>query len=136
MTAQKSTAPRIYYDRDTDGARLAGRTVGIIGYGSQGHAHALNLRDSGVRVIVGLRPHGASARRATNAGLDVRPIAEAARAADVVMMLVPDQDCRTIYDAAIAPGLAPGNSASRLARARMLPLGSKRASWWNFPISG
>ena len=110
MTAQKSQSPRIYYDRDADGTRLAGRTVAIIGYGSQGHAHALNLRDSGVRVIVGLRPDGASAARAAAAELDVRPIAEAARAADVIMMLVPDQDCRTIYDAAVAPAMKPGKT--------------------------
>src|SRR5207248_9342245 len=82
---------RVYYDADADRGRLRGRAVAIIGYGSQGHAHALNLRDSGVTVIVGLRPGGASWARAAAEGLDVRPVADAARAANVVMLLVPDQ---------------------------------------------
>ena len=85
---------RVYYDADADRRRLATRTFAIIGYGSQGHAHALNLRDSGARVIVGLRPGGRSADAARAAGLDVRPVAAAAADADVVMLLVPDQDMR------------------------------------------
>lgn len=110
-TSDRTTAgPRIYYDRDADPGRLSGRTIAVIGYGSQGHAHALNLRDSGARVIVGLRAGGNSWRKAREAGLDVREIADAARAADVIMVLVPDQDCRTIYDQAIAPALSKGKT--------------------------
>jgi ketol-acid reductoisomerase len=101
---------RVYYDSDADRSRLAGRIIAIIGYGSQGHAHALNLRDSGVQVIVGLRPGGASWNRAVAAGLDVRPVAEAAKLADVIMMLVPDQDGRTVYEAAVAGGLRRGKT--------------------------
>jgi len=101
---------RVYYDTDADGGRLAGRTYAIIGYGSQGHAHALNLRDSGARVIVGLRQDGSSWARAHGAGLDVRPVADAAAAADVIMLLVPDQDGRTIYEGGVAAGLRPGKT--------------------------
>jgi ketol-acid reductoisomerase len=101
---------RVYYDSDTDPSRLAGRTFAIIGYGSQGHAHALNLRESGATVIGGLRPGGASWDRAHAAGLDVRPVAAAAAAADVVMMLVPDQDARAIYEESVAQGLRAGNT--------------------------
>jgi ketol-acid reductoisomerase len=101
---------RVYYDSDADPSRLAGRTFAIIGYGSQGHAHALNLRESGAQVVVGLRPNGGSWDRAVAAGLDVRPVAEAAQVADVIMMLVPDQDARTIYDADVVSGLRPGNT--------------------------
>ncbi|HEY8256740.1 MAG TPA: ketol-acid reductoisomerase [Gemmatimonadales bacterium] len=101
---------RIYYDADADRTRLNGRTFAIIGYGSQGHAHALNLRDSGARVIVGLRPGGGSWSRAAAAGLDVRPVAEAAAAADVIMMLTPDQDGREIYESGVRDGLTPGKT--------------------------
>jgi ketol-acid reductoisomerase len=105
------TAPvRVYYDADADRSRLAGRTFAIIGYGSQGHAHALNLRESGARVVVGLRRGGGSWQRAEAAGLDVKPVAEAAAAGDVIMMLVPDQDARAIYDADVAPGLRAGKT--------------------------
>src|SRR5256884_262320 len=75
-----ASAVRVFYDADADPTRLRDRVVAVIGYGSQGHAHALNLRDSGVRVIVGLRPGGASWERARAEGLDVRPIADAALA--------------------------------------------------------
>jgi ketol-acid reductoisomerase len=105
------TAPvRVYYDADTDRSRLAGRTIAIIGYGSQGHAHALNLGESAARVVVGLRRGGGSWERAKTAGLDVRPVAEAAEVAEVIMMLVPDQDARAIYHADVARGLRPGKT--------------------------
>ncbi len=101
---------RVYYDTDADRSLLAGRTIAVIGYGSQGHAHALNLTETGARVVVGLRPGGASWDRAQAAGLEVRPVADAADRADVIMMLVPDQDGRTIYESGIAAGLRPGNT--------------------------
>src|SRR6266576_1342546 len=102
-----SSSVRVYYEADTDRARLRDRVFAIIGYGSQGHAHAQNLRDSGAKVIVGLRPAGASWKQATADGLDVRPVAEAAKAGDVIMMLVPDQEQRAVYEAAVAPALGP-----------------------------
>jgi ketol-acid reductoisomerase len=108
--AMSRTSLRVYYDADADLARLSGRTVAIIGYGSQGHAHALNLSESGVTVLVGLRPGGASWARAVAAGLTVRPVAEAARTADMIMMLVPDQHARAVYDAEVAAALAPGKT--------------------------
>jgi len=101
---------RVYYDADADRRRLATRTFAIIGYGSQGHAHALNLRDSGARVIVGLRPGGRSADAARAAGLDVRLVAAACADADVIMLLVPDQDTRAVYEASVAPALGPGKT--------------------------
>jgi ketol-acid reductoisomerase len=101
---------RVYYDVDADRSRLSSRTIAIIGYGSQGHAHALNLRESGARVIVGLRRGGASWDRAQAAGLEVHAVPEAAGHADVVMMLVPDQDGRGVYEAGVAPALRPGNT--------------------------
>jgi ketol-acid reductoisomerase len=105
------TAPvRVYYDTDSDRGRLNGRSFAIIGFGSQGHAHALNLRETGAKVIVGLRSDGGSWQRARSEGLDVRTVAEAAEAADVIMMLVPDQDARAIYEAGVAKGLRPGKT--------------------------
>ncbi len=104
------TKVRVYYDADADRRRLDGRTFGIIGYGSQGHAHALNLRDSGASVVVGLRKGGTSWDRARAAGLDVKPVADAAEQADVIMMLVPDQDGRPIYEAGVSRGLKPGKT--------------------------
>ncbi|HEV8456267.1 MAG TPA: ketol-acid reductoisomerase [Gemmatimonadales bacterium] len=105
------TAPvRVYYDADADRSRLKGRTFAIIGYGSQGHAHALNLRESGADVVVGLRQGGGSWERARAAGLDARTVSEAADAADVIMMLVPDQDARAIYEGGVEQGLRPGKT--------------------------
>src|SRR5213594_299637 len=107
-----SKETRIFYDTDADPARLQNFVVAVIGYGSQGHAHALNLRDSGVgaQVIVGLRPGGPSWERARAEKLDVRPVAEAARAADVIMMLVPDQEARVVYEAGVASALQRGKT--------------------------
>src|SRR5213592_4982721 len=105
-----SSSVRVYYEADSDRARLHDRVFAIIGYGSQGSAHAQNLRDSGARVIVGLRPGGASWQKATADGLEVRPVADAARAGDVIMMLVPDQEQRAVYEAAVAPALGPGKT--------------------------
>jgi ketol-acid reductoisomerase len=104
------TSVRVYYDADADRARLRDRVFAIIGYGSQGHAHAQNLRDSGARVVVGLRPGGASWQRATADGLDVRSLTDAAKAGDVIMMLVPDQEARAVYETAVAPALGKGKT--------------------------
>src|SRR6266536_2385930 len=105
-----SSSVRVYYEADTDRARLRDRVYAVIGYGSQGHAHAQNLRDSGARVIVGLRTNGASWKHAVAAGLEVRPVADAARAGEVIMMLVPDQEQRTVYETAVAPALGAGKT--------------------------
>jgi ketol-acid reductoisomerase len=99
---------KIYHDGDADLAPLEGKKIAIIGYGSQGHAHALNLRDSGMDVRVGLRPDSASRPKAEKAGLRVVDTATAAREADVVMILVPDEQGGEIYENDIAPGLKPG----------------------------
>jgi ketol-acid reductoisomerase len=98
------------YDDDADLDVLRGKTVAVIGFGSQGHAHALNLKDSGVDVVVGLRPDSRSADRAREAGLSVMPPVEAAARADMVMILVPDELIGEIYRSDIAPGLEPGNA--------------------------
>jgi len=99
----------IYYDKDADLERLEGKTVAVIGYGSQGHAHTLNLRDSGIDVVVGLRKDSGSRPKAEAEGLRVLEPGEAARSADLVMMTVPDELMADIYREEIAPNLAPGN---------------------------
>jgi len=99
---------RMYYDNDVDPKSLADQTVAVIGYGSQGHAHAQNLRDSGVEVIVGLALGSKSRKLAEEAGFRVETVAEAVKAADVVMLLVPDTAQKAVYDAEIAPNLRPG----------------------------
>jgi ketol-acid reductoisomerase len=98
---------RMYYDADVDPAALSDQTVAVIGYGSQGHAHAQNLRDSGVNVNVGLAEGSKSRRLAEDAGFPVATVAEAVKAADVVMLLVPDTAQKAVYDAEIAPHLRP-----------------------------
>src|SRR2546422_10926143 len=98
---------RAFYDSDADRRRLNGRVIAVIGYGSQGHAHALNLKESGAKVMVGLRPDGASWQRAVAAGLDVPPMAEAAAAAGIIMMLVPDKEERAFYASAVGPPVRP-----------------------------
>ena len=100
----------IYYERDADPSVITSRKVAIIGYGSQGHAHALNLRDSGVDVRVGLRDGSASRAKAQSAGLAVKSPAEAAAEADVVMLLAPDTAQQQIYLESIAPGLRAGDA--------------------------
>ena len=100
---------RMYYDNDVDPAALSGQTVAVIGYGSQGHAHAQNLRDSGIDVIVGLAPGSKSRPVAEDAGFRVATVGEAVKAADVIMVLVPDTAQKAVYDAEIAPNLRPGH---------------------------
>jgi ketol-acid reductoisomerase len=97
------------YDDDADLAALDGKTVAIIGYGSQGHAHALNLRDSGVDVVVGLREDSSSAAQAREHGLQVLPVVEAASRGDLVMMLVPDELHRQVWEQDVRDGIAEGN---------------------------
>ena len=100
---------RVYYDRDADLARILDKKVAILGYGSQGHAHALNLRDSGLKnVAVALRPGSSSAKKAEGEGLQVMTPAEAAAWADLLMILAPDELQREIYEADIAPNLRDG----------------------------
>jgi ketol-acid reductoisomerase len=101
---------RMYYDQDADLSRIVSRTVAIIGYGSQGHAHALNLKDSGVNVRVGLPSSSASRARAAAAGLEVCTPAEAAAWADVTMVLAPDTAQPAIYERDIAPHMKPGRT--------------------------
>ena len=88
---------KVFYDKDADLSLIKGKKVTIIGYGSQGHAHAQNLNDSGVKVTVGLRKDGASWKKAANAGLQVKEVAEAVKDADVVMMLLPDEQIAEVY---------------------------------------
>ena len=99
----------IFYDKDADLSALDGKTVAILGYGSQGHAHALNLRDSGVDVVVGLRENSESRREAESEGLTVLDVADAASRGDVVMVLLPDERQAEIWSAEIADGIADGN---------------------------
>ncbi|MGA0843508.1 MAG: ketol-acid reductoisomerase [Arenicellales bacterium] len=99
---------KVYYDQDADLGIISAKTVAIIGYGSQGHAHANNLRDSGVDVVVGLREDSSSRPKAVNAGLRVDTVANAVASADVVMMLVPDELAADLYASEVADHLKPG----------------------------
>jgi len=99
----------IFYDKDADLGKLDGKTVAILGYGSQGHAHALNLKDSGVNVVVGLRPDSASRAKAEEAGIEVLDVAGAAARGDLVMVLLPDERQGKVWREEIAPGIEPGN---------------------------
>jgi ketol-acid reductoisomerase len=103
-------AANVYYEADADPSIIHGRKVAIVGYGSQGHAHALNLKDSGVEVAVALRPGSSSQAKAEAQGLTVMPIDEAAAWADVVMILAPDTEQKRIYDEFIAPNMSPGKA--------------------------
>jgi ketol-acid reductoisomerase len=99
---------KVFYDKDADLSLIKGKQVTIIGYGSQGHAHAQNLNDSGVKVTVGLRKGGASWNKAANAGLQVKEVAEAVKGADVVMMLLPDEQIAEVYNKEVAPNIKAG----------------------------
>ena len=100
----------VYYEQDADSSIIAGRKVAILGYGSQGHAHALNLKDSGVDVRVGLREGSSSAAKAAEAGLTVTDVATASAEADVIMMLLPDTEIGPVYEADVAPNLNDGDA--------------------------
>ncbi len=101
---------KVYYDKDADLSLIKGKTVTIIGYGSQGHAHAQNLNDSGVKVTVGLRRGGASWSKAEKAGLKVAEVAEAVKGADVVMILLPDEQIAAVYKNDVEPNIRDGAS--------------------------
>ena len=98
----------VYYDKDADLSVIKGKKVAIIGYGSQGHAHANNLKDSGVDVVVGLRPDSPSVAKATQAGLSVKPVGDAVKDADVVMVLAPDEHQARLYRESISPNIRQG----------------------------
>ncbi len=99
---------KVYYDKDADLSLIKGKQVTIVGYGSQGHAHAQNLRDSGVNVTVALRKGGASWAKAEAAGLKVEEIAAAVKNADVVMILLPDENIPDVYNKDVAPNMKAG----------------------------
>jgi len=103
-------AVTVYYAEDADPSIIRGKKVAVVGYGSQGHAHALNLKESGVDVAVGLRPESSSAAKAEAAGLTVMTIDEAAEWADVIMLLAPDTEQKAIYDAHIASHMVDGKA--------------------------
>jgi ketol-acid reductoisomerase len=100
----------VYYENDADVGLISDKLVAILGYGSQGHAHALNLKDSGIDVVVGLRAGSKSQAKAEAAGLRVLPTADAVREADIIMVLLPDTEQKKVYEADIAPNLVDGNS--------------------------
>ncbi len=99
---------KVYYDKDCDLSVIKGKTVAIIGYGSQGHAHAQNLNESGVKVVVGLRKGGASWDKVAKAGLTVMEVNDAVKAADVVMILLPDENIPEVYQNNVAPNMKQG----------------------------
>ena len=99
---------KVYYDKDADLSLIKGRQIAIIGYGSQGHAHALNLNESGMKVTVGLRKGGPSWAKAANAGLQVAEVADAVKAADFVMMLMPDEHIAATYRKDVEPNMKKG----------------------------
>ncbi|MFN9709272.1 MAG: NAD(P)-dependent oxidoreductase, partial [Burkholderiales bacterium] len=101
---------KVYYDKDSDLSLIKGKNVTILGYGSQGHAHAQNLNDSGVKVTVGLRRGGASWAKAEKAGLRVAEIPEAVKSADVVMILLPDEQIAAVYNNDVEPNIKQGAS--------------------------
>ncbi|MES2356048.1 MAG: ketol-acid reductoisomerase [Pseudomonadota bacterium] len=103
---------KVYYEKDADLSLIKGKKVAIIGYGSQGHAHAQNLNDSGVKVVVGLRKSGVSWKKAEAAGLKVKEVAEAVADADLVMILLPDENIAQVYKDEVAPNIKKGAALS------------------------
>src|SRR5437588_741259 len=100
----------IFHDDDADLSPLEGKKVAVLGYGSQGHAHALNLKDAGIDVVVGLRADSSSRAKAEEAGLEVLEVADAASEGDVVMILLPDELQADVWEAEIKDGIAEGNT--------------------------
>src|SRR6478672_454542 len=101
---------KVYYDKDADLSLIKGKKVAIVGYGSQGHAHAQNLNDSGIRVTVGLRKGGASWDKVKKAGLKVAPVADAIKGADFVIMLMPDEHIAAVYRDEVEPNIKQGGT--------------------------
>ncbi len=99
---------KVFYDKDCDLSLIKGKTVAIIGYGSQGHAHAQNLNESGVKVVVGLRKGGASWDKVAKAGLTVAEVDDAVKSADLVMILLPDENIPEVYNNNVAPNIKQG----------------------------
>src|ERR1700712_5318492 len=99
---------KVFYDKDADLSLIKGKQVAIIGYGSQGHAHAQNLRDSGVSVVVGLRQGGASWAKVEAAGIKVAEVNDAVKMADIVMILLPDENIPDVYNNNVAPNIKQG----------------------------
>ena len=106
---------KVYYDKDADLSLIKGKKVTIIGYGSQGHAHAQNLKDSGVKVTVGLRKGGASWEKAEKAKIPVKEIGEAVKDADLVMILLPDENHSQVYYESIEPNIKKGAARREVA---------------------
>src|SRR5207244_10663149 len=104
----KGNSMKVYYDKDADLSLVKGKKVAIVGYGSQGHAHALNLHDSGVKVTVGLRKGGASWDKAKKAGMNVEEVSEAVKGTDFVMMLMPDEHIAAVYKSEVEPNIRKG----------------------------
>src|SRR5438552_13954223 len=102
--------PNVFYEKDADAGLIGSRKVAVIGYGSQGHAHALNLKDSGIDVRVGLRDGSASKAKAEAAGLRVLSVADATAEADLVMILLPDTEQKAVYEESIEPNLSDGDA--------------------------
>ena len=120
------------YDDDADLSLLDGKTVAVIGYGSQGHAHSLNLKDSGIDVVVGLRPDSASVEQARSNGLEVTDVADAASRGDVVMVLLPDEKHSVVFAKMQCSGEAGGPAGAKCAAPERASICSPRnSSCWN-----
>lgn len=101
---------KVYYEQDANFDQLKSKNIAVLGFGSQGHAHSLNLKESGMNVCVGLRSTSATWEKAKNAGIEVKTVAEAVKWANVIMILLPDQNQKEVYDKEIAPNLKPGDT--------------------------